>query len=57
MAPILPWNAGSVDFAAADLEALAVEEKIVFTDGESMFGSGVLRAEGRGGELNAEKGS
>jgi hypothetical protein len=46
-----------VDFAAADLEALTVEEKIVFTDGEGVFGSGGFCAESWCREANTENGS
>ena len=37
MPPILPRHARRVNFAAADLEALAVEQEIVFADGEGVF--------------------
>ena len=38
--PIFLGHARRVDFAAADLEALAVEQKVIRADGESMFGAG-----------------
>ena len=39
MPPILRGNTRRVDFAAADLEALTVEEEIIRADGEGVFRS------------------